>query len=354
VCGEFPVEADGSAYVELPALRSLQFVALDANGLSVKHMLSMVSVMPGETTGCTGCHEPRTQSPPWRMGKLMALARPPSKLAPTAGVPEIIDFPRDVQPVLDALCVRCHNADDLAGRTDLSGEQGCGRSFGFINLSRDGRASLNRTSAGNLAPRAYGSAASPVLKYFAEAHYGVKPSPTQRRLVQTWLDGGVTYRGAYSAAANRVGPGKADGLVATFCGGCHRQKAKPGQQAPVFGGFGDKSLIYNFRRPQKSIALRAPLAKGAGGLGWCRAADGQAVFASPQDKNYTEILAGIELGAGRFRAVDPYREMAGQAAEKLKLYGVLPDGFNANLRSHNVFDIERKYFRLFDVRLDEE
>ncbi len=54
VLGTVPVEADGSAYFEVPAGRPVFFVALDANDLSVKRMQSFTNVMPGETLGCAG------------------------------------------------------------------------------------------------------------------------------------------------------------------------------------------------------------------------------------------------------------------------------------------------------------
>ncbi len=63
VLGTIPVEADGSAFFEVPACRPVFFVALDKNDRPVKRMHSFVSVMPGETTSCIGCHEPRTESP---------------------------------------------------------------------------------------------------------------------------------------------------------------------------------------------------------------------------------------------------------------------------------------------------
>ena len=63
IVGTVPVEEDGSACFELPALRSFFFVALDENDLSVKRMQSFLTVQPGETTSCVGCHEQRTQAP---------------------------------------------------------------------------------------------------------------------------------------------------------------------------------------------------------------------------------------------------------------------------------------------------
>ena len=49
ILGTVPVEADGSAFFELPALRSVFFVALDENELSVKRMQSFTTVQAGET-----------------------------------------------------------------------------------------------------------------------------------------------------------------------------------------------------------------------------------------------------------------------------------------------------------------
>ncbi|MHB8901077.1 MAG: HzsA-related protein, partial [Thermoguttaceae bacterium] len=62
ILGTVPVESDGSAYFEAPALRSLYFVALDEQGRTVKRMQSFCTVMPGETISCVGCHEKRMES----------------------------------------------------------------------------------------------------------------------------------------------------------------------------------------------------------------------------------------------------------------------------------------------------
>ena len=62
VLGTVPVESDGSAYLELPALRPVFFVALDENDMALKRMQSFTTVQPGEVTGCFGCHERRTET----------------------------------------------------------------------------------------------------------------------------------------------------------------------------------------------------------------------------------------------------------------------------------------------------
>jgi hypothetical protein len=74
ILGTVPVEADGSACFNAPALRSLFFVALDEHDLSVKRMQSFLTLQPGETISCVGCHEPRTSAPPLpRRSRLLAL-----------------------------------------------------------------------------------------------------------------------------------------------------------------------------------------------------------------------------------------------------------------------------------------
>ena len=79
VLGTVPVEADGSASFEVPPLRAVYFVALDENDIAVKRMQSYTMVMPGETQGCVGCHDPRTGTPSPTAGGI-AMKRLPSRL----------------------------------------------------------------------------------------------------------------------------------------------------------------------------------------------------------------------------------------------------------------------------------
>jgi hypothetical protein len=124
VVGTVPVEPDGSAYFELPALRSFFFVALDENDLSVKRMQSFLTVQPGETTSCVGCHEDRAEAPPVAGNVLLALQHAPSRIEPISGVPDVFDFPRDIQPILDRHCVKCHDFSNPSGGVVLAGDRG--------------------------------------------------------------------------------------------------------------------------------------------------------------------------------------------------------------------------------------
>ena len=122
-------------------------------------MQSFLTVMPGEVTGCVGCHEPRTAaSPSGSTRRLLAVQRGPDKPAPIAGVPEVFDFPRDIQPILDRHCVRCHNCDKRDGGVILTGDRGPMFSHSYYTLTYlrqfvDGR----NDPRSNLPPRAIGA-----------------------------------------------------------------------------------------------------------------------------------------------------------------------------------------------------
>jgi hypothetical protein len=70
-------------------------------------MRSFTNVMPGERRGCVGCHETHSVAPVSRRG--LALERPPTKIAPYPFGPKYsLGYQRDIQPILDRYCGRCH------------------------------------------------------------------------------------------------------------------------------------------------------------------------------------------------------------------------------------------------------
>jgi hypothetical protein len=206
ILGTVPVEADGSASFEVPAMRSLFFVSLDENDLSIKRMQSFVTVQPGEFTGCVGCHEPRVVTPIDPGGNtLMALRRTPSRIEPIAGAPPIVDFRRHVQPILDKHCVECHGPEDPDGGICLGGDQGMpshGRGrvlMSYVALVRClGEVVDGRNAHGNRAPRGFGSSASKLMTRIDGSHYDVKVSPEEATLVRLWLDSGAVANGTYA------------------------------------------------------------------------------------------------------------------------------------------------------------
>jgi formylglycine-generating enzyme required for sulfatase activity len=109
--GTVPVEADGSAYFEVPAHTPLSLQPLDAQGRALQLMRSWLTVMPGELQSCSGCHEPQN-SGSGPLTRIRAMEREPSKIAPWYGPERGLAFNREVQPVLDRYCVRCHDGTD--------------------------------------------------------------------------------------------------------------------------------------------------------------------------------------------------------------------------------------------------
>ena len=174
IVGTVPVEPDGSAYFELPALRSFFFVALDEHDMSVKRMQSFTTVQPGESSGCVGCHENRLQAPPHDFRQPSATLRDPSRIQPVAGVPDVFDFPRDIQPILDRHCLSCHDYDHRAGRVILSGDRGPIYSHSYYTLTIRNQVADGRNKAvSNYPPHALGTSASQLLNKLTPGHHGV-------------------------------------------------------------------------------------------------------------------------------------------------------------------------------------
>ena len=343
VLGTVPVEPDGSAQFDVPAMRSLFFVALDEKDLSVKRMQSFVTLQPGETTGCVGCHEPRTGTPPPTAG-LMALARPPSLIEPFEGIPDVPDFPRDIQPILDRHCVKCHNPDRRDGDTDLCGDHTPVYSVAYWTIVKQRLISDARNGYGNRPPRTIGSSASRLLGYVDGGHHDVKLSPHERMQLILWIETGATYPGTYASYYCGIAPVKFPVEAMTRrCGACHGAKPnshprlpwegrdiRPWARLPLKFGAADPALsLSNLTRPEKSHLLLAPLAREAGGYGICQArSEGKAVFSATGDADYQKLLGAI-TAAGRDLARIKRFDMPGfrpneHYVREMRRFGILP------------------------------
>ena len=367
VVGTVPVETDGSAYLELPARRSFFFIALDKDDLAVKRMQSFLTVQPGEVTSCIGCHEQRTRTtlPPLHA---KALERAASTITPIPGVPEVFDFPRDIQPILDAACVACHDYDKTArggpcaGKLILTGDRGPMFSHSYFMLTIAGLFSDGRNQAtSNHAPRTHGSSASRLLKLIDGSHYGATVTPQQATLLRLWIDAAATYPGTYAALGTGMIGGyeenqqvgsdhdwpstRAAGQVLdTRCVACHSGKGAPPLPRSLSDERGtsfwqpkipDRSLVtsrhlvFNLSRPQKSMILLAPLARSAGGYQLCHKPDDDAeVFSNTSDPGYQALLAMVTAGKDHLDAITrfdmPNFKPRPAYLREMKRYGVLP------------------------------
>ena len=220
--GTVPVEPDGSAYLELPALRSFFFVALDENDLSVKRMQSFLTVQPGETTSCVGCHEQRTQAPRptadlrWRQCAARPAGSSPSPMSRRASISRATSSRSST-----ALCVDCHGYEKTAAAARAPGGSSSPATTGrcsatatymmtIAGLFSDGR---NRPRS-NYAPRTLGSSASRVLTMLDGSHYGVQATPRQKKMLRLWIEVGAAYPGTYAAlGCGMIGGYAENGLI---------------------------------------------------------------------------------------------------------------------------------------------
>jgi hypothetical protein len=380
ILGTVPVEPDGSAYFEVPAMRSLFFVALDEHDLAVKRMQSFVSVAPGETIGCVGCHEPRLRPPLPQAAGAALLSRSPRRIEPFDDLPDVMDFPRDVQPILDRHCVSCHNPDRMDGKIDLCGDHTPLFSVSYRNLLQHGLISDGRNELyGNRPPRSLGSAASRLLEYLDGTHHGAELSEQERTTLRLWIDASAVYAGTYAALGSGMHPVEFPvPVMEERCGGCHGTEPTgarigtgqyfrfggPGPALPLVHRFEDLAQIRgrigyykfgssrppqslcNLSRPDKSLLLRAPLSLEAGGLGWC----GADVFATTDDPAYQQILARI-VDAGEKHHREKRFDMPGfrpnvYYLRLMETYGILPPGTTRDTPL-DVYATDQAYWRSF-------
>ena len=185
-----------------PPLRSLQLVALDERDLSVKRMLSFMTVMPGEVSTCVGCHEERASAVA-NHPTIQALQRPPSRIHAIAGAPDVLDYPRDIQPIWDKYCLDCHDEATYAGHVLMTGDRGPMFTHSYYDLSSRLQMADGRDLArGNYAPYTIGSSASYLIDKVDGRHHDVKLQPQELRLVKLWIDASATFPGTYAALAS--------------------------------------------------------------------------------------------------------------------------------------------------------
>jgi hypothetical protein len=245
VLGETPVLEDGSAQFWVPARTPLYFQAVDAKGYVVQTMRSWSTLQPGENASCVGCHESKNCVPPPYRASL-AQRQTPRQLEPFYGPPRGFSFRKEIQPILDRHCTRCHNdrqkspqlaAAQPAVRTVSqvpSGSSEVERSFSLLGEENLDTHSKRRWSDGYLAltgarpearreayfahssalvnwvspqsappmlpPYSAGSATSGLMKLLGEGHKGEHLSQEELDKIACWIDLVIPYCGDYREA----------------------------------------------------------------------------------------------------------------------------------------------------------
>lgn len=202
ILGEVPVAEDGSAYFEAPAGSYVFFQLLDKDRRMVQSMRSGTMVHSGEVNGCVGCHENRLSIPIPKGNTPTALRSAPAILSGWMGrEPRTFSFARDVQPILDAKCVKCHDFDtENRDKLVLAGDRNPFFNAAYVNLYVMKKVKLVGGGPADIQqPYAWGSHASTLGKVIAGKHNGVKLSADQKHIIDTWMDLNGVYYPEYEA-----------------------------------------------------------------------------------------------------------------------------------------------------------
>jgi len=212
ILGTVPVEKDGSAHFESPSDRFVYFQLLDQDKMMIQSMRSGTMIQSGETQGCVGCHESRTDSIPTQAlqnrGMSMALQRPPSKLNGWHGRTGAFDYQNEIQPIFDHHCVGCHDFGKPAGEVlNLSGDRSLVFNASYTELWSGGY--LRCVGAGPASvqkARSWGASQSQLItilkeKHFKiEAHQKVNLSSDELEKIITWIDLNAPYYPTFNSA----------------------------------------------------------------------------------------------------------------------------------------------------------
>lgn len=115
ILGEIDIEADGSFNIEIPANTPIELQILDASGMALRSC-GWIWAKNRESRGCIGCHEDQELTPENSFKD--AFTRPSTPLCPPPLERRIVDFRRDVMPIIDRKCVSCHGQNGESPRLD--------------------------------------------------------------------------------------------------------------------------------------------------------------------------------------------------------------------------------------------
>lgn len=304
-----------------------------------------------------------------------------------------MDFPRDIQPILDRHCTSCHNRDDRKGGLVLTADRGPVYSLSYYELflrlqiadGSRGSGHMTGRPIGNDPPFTTYSSASPLMKKINGSHHDVKLTAAEATLVRLWIDTAAQYAGTYAAyGTGQIGgwwrlnqsiremadawpsTSPAREAVERRCGACHAG-TMPRFVTDQVGPWGDmeswerplsrfsRHHIFNLTRPEKSLVLLSPLARTAGGYAEGAPASAKrltdahvipppvvthpVIFTSKDDPDFQKILAHVQAADARLNEIKRF-DMPGfrprpEYVREMKHFGVLPASFDETTASLN-------------------
>ncbi|WP_338394756.1 SUMF1/EgtB/PvdO family nonheme iron enzyme [Fulvitalea axinellae] len=213
VLGTVPVYEDGSAMFKIPANVAISLQPLDEHGQAMQIMRSWLTAMPGETISCIGCHEDQNTVPVPK--RTIASNRSPVDIKPFYGEVRPFSFVNEVQPVLDAKCVGCHNGNDpelpnFADKTTLP-YRNVSRSY--FDLQKFVRRPGPESDLHVLTPMDFHASTSEVIMKLNKGHHNVKLTKEERDRLVTWIDLNVPYHADFHDVPDYRGSNQKDRRV---------------------------------------------------------------------------------------------------------------------------------------------
>ena len=180
--------------------------------------------MPGEVSSCVGCHENKNETVATK-STTMALKTGIQSLKPFYDITgKGFSFPKVIQPILDAKCVRCHNGSeppDLRATPvwDAAARKFWNQSYHAL-ISKDrpgGPANDSRQRFGIIAekskylnwisrwsvpvmipPYSHGSSKSPLISLLKSGHEGVRMTREEMDKIACWIDLALPHSGDWT------------------------------------------------------------------------------------------------------------------------------------------------------------
>jgi hypothetical protein len=191
----------------------------------VQSMRSWATLQPGENASCVGCHEHKNSTPLAHRPLTSAMAAGAEPLAPFFSPPRGFSFVKDVQPILDRHCVRCHDGPsgkppNLSAQEVLDARAKRRWNRAYLSLTHakliegvegpkgwhadPDHPMLNWISAQSAPPMqppySAGSNHSGLIELLDKGHEGVRLSREESDRLAAWIDLGVPFCGDYVEA----------------------------------------------------------------------------------------------------------------------------------------------------------
>ncbi len=223
--GTVPVNPDGSALFKVPANTPIALQPLDSEGKALQVMRSWLNARNGEYLSCVGCHERASFTPQTVSARNLVK---PAAITPWRGPSRNYEFAREVQPVLNAYCVGCHNETDPPSaerfgdkrwKPDLRGDkmiadwktamagQGpknmAGKfSVAYANLQRYVRHPGIESDLHLFVPMEWHADTTELMLLLQKGHHGVRLNAEALDRIVTWIDFNTPYHGRWQTVVD--------------------------------------------------------------------------------------------------------------------------------------------------------